>query len=74
MINSSWAIHKGLNENNVTGRVVLLTPFQVSSGPYEMHELASSKVIVCTICVIDFLGLHKRISENRIRLWPQEGR
>nr|XP_034825791.1 apolipophorins [Maniola hyperantus] len=27
MINSSWAIHKGLNENNVTGKVVLLTPF-----------------------------------------------
>ncbi|CAH2241543.1 jg25523 [Pararge aegeria aegeria] len=28
MINSSWAIHKGLKENNVTGRVTLLTPFQ----------------------------------------------
>ncbi|CAG9568621.1 unnamed protein product [Danaus chrysippus] len=28
MVNSSWAIDKGQNENNITGRVTLLTPFQ----------------------------------------------
>ncbi|CAH0714994.1 unnamed protein product, partial [Brenthis ino] len=28
MINSSWAIDKGPTENNITGKVTLLTPFQ----------------------------------------------
>ncbi|KAJ8708722.1 hypothetical protein PYW08_010104 [Mythimna loreyi] len=28
MINSSWTLDRGLNENNITGRVKLLTPFQ----------------------------------------------
>ncbi|XP_041972420.1 uncharacterized protein LOC121728328 [Aricia agestis] len=28
MINSSWAIDRGQNENNITGRVTLQTPFQ----------------------------------------------
>lgn len=39
MINSSWLFDRGEHENNVTGKVTLITPFPVSTYKTIIQDL-----------------------------------
>ncbi|KAH9633240.1 hypothetical protein HF086_017932, partial [Spodoptera exigua] len=51
MINSSWTLDRGHTENNITGRVTLLTPFQVICA---VSQTACIEVFLKLVSLQDF--------------------